>query len=539
MVLRVMFVLFYLSSPFRFFHEVPGLDMETLLKFGEWGTPGNAFFFTLHRLQVFLFWKLNGGHHPVLWHVLLQALMGAAGALMLSDIMLKVSGKRTLALLAGVLWALNPVELMYEFTTLQDSLVNFGILLSFWSFLKARQHRFAPLYALAAGCAAGCASTGRPVAVGMAFVLALWSAFYLYRRKAPLKRVLAYIGGILLVWGLFSSVNGIKIGKFSCFFNPVPYAVSVNTLPAESSPAAVQTPPALNPLVTTVFKMVQRIPRLWAPVEIPENLNIYFLRSKIPFFRVPFEFIPLCAAAGILFLIITGSWKRKTGLILLPILSLSFFLCIREPIGRYRLLLLPWFVLLTVWFFHYISKKNKYFAASVLMLVILFHLTCLSAPPLRAADFSAWGWALEKESGKTHPEAVKYFSAAFALKPEANNAIALITRAMRTDDRHLAERSAEHWMKVSSFSPLSCYYGALTAFPDQRKMKKFLDLAKPESLPSPLRFRYFLMQGNIAESARSFEAAVKYYRSALRLAEGTPAQRRYMEDMIKKLEMKK
>ena len=171
LVLRVMFALFYVSSPFRFYHTLPGLDMETLLRFGEWGSPGNSFFFTLHRLQVFLFWKLNNGLHPVLWHVLWQSFLGVAGAVMLSAAALRLTGKKYIALLSGVLWALNPVELMYEFTTLQDSLVNFGIILTIFAFLEARKHRFLFPYSLAAGAAAGVAATGRPVAIGLVLTL--------------------------------------------------------------------------------------------------------------------------------------------------------------------------------------------------------------------------------------------------------------------------------------------------------------------------------------------------------------------------------
>ena len=541
LVLRGIFVLFFLSSPFRFYHCIPGLDMETLLRFGEWGTPGNPFFFTLHRLQVFLFWKLNNGTHPVLLHVLWQSLLGAAGSLLLADIMLKITGKRYLALCAGLLWALNPVELMYEFTTLQDSLVNLGIIFSFRSFLAARKHHFRLLYALGAGAAAGLAATGRPVALGMTFVLGLWCLLYLRHRKLPLSRIFAFSGGILLVWLSFSAVNYVNNKTFSCFFNPVRYTVSINTTQA-SAPAAAPERASKFPLpqlFRTAVKMASRIPGLWDPVEIPENLNIYFLQKKIPFFRIPFEFLPLCAAAGILALFFTGRWKKKEGLPLLVIFSLAFFLCIREPIGRYRLLLLPWFVLITVWFFSFCCTRNK----ALLIFAVLFGLTAarsfLTAPPLRAADFSAWGWALEKEAGKITSEVLKHFSAAYALKPETNNAVALITRAMKTDDRVLAEKTALHWVSVSNNAPLARYYAALTVFPDFSRMKNYLENIPEKELPLRLRFRSHLMLGDANMRLRNPGEALRNYQSALRLPEGTPGQRRHAENMIKLLEVKK
>ena len=539
LLLRGVFLLFYLASPFRYFHCVPGLDMETLLHLGEWGTAGTPFFFTLHRLQVFLFWKLNGASHPVIWHVLWQSLLGSLGAALLADIMLKLSGKRNLALLAGLIWALNPVELMYEFTTLQDSLVNFGVILSFWSFLAARKHRFAPLCAFAAGAAAGVAGTGRPVATGMTLFLVCWCFYYLKRKKFSLKKGAFYGAGLLSVWLIFSFVNLQGNKTFTCFFNPVPYAVSVNSAPAPVQQSSGEKS-FLSQVAKTSLKMVCRIPKLLSPVERPENLNIYFLQSKIPFFRIPFEFLPLCAAAAMFLFGARGLWRKKEGIILIPIFTLAFFLCIREPIGRYRLLLLPWFCLLTVYFFDYCCKKKRtLFLAAALVLFFSFYRTALGAPPLRAADFSAWGWALEKEAGKITPEVMAHFQAAFNLKAETNNAVALITRAMQTENRSLAENSAKIWMESSGNSGISCYYAAVAAFPDYGKMQKFLSMVKKEELPGRLLARYYIMQGDVNCRFKDEKGALAAYKSAASSPECTQKLRNYAQQQIKKLEMKK
>ena len=539
LVLRGMFALFYHCSPFSYYHLLPGLDMKTLLRFGEWGTPENHFFFTLHRLQVFTFWKLNGNVHPVMWHVLFQALLGAAGAAMVGAAALRLTGKKHLALLSGVVWALNPVELMYEFTTLQDSLVNFGIILSIFAFLEARKRHFAPLFALGAGAAAGIAATGRPVAIGLVLCLGVWNLYYLYHRKLPLKRILFFAGGVLAVWGVFSTVNLIVIKRFNCFFNPVSYAVAVNTTPASASAPSAPVS-SVPPLVKTVFKMVLRTPQLLSPEEIPENLNIHFLRTKIPFFRIPFEFIPLCAAAAILFLLLTGRWKKKEGFLLVPVFALAVFLCIREPIGRYRLLLLPWFTLLTVWLFSYFSAKKSRLPLCLIVSGVLIFIGCtLTAHPLRGADHFAWGMALEKEAGKTTPEAMKEFKAAFLLKPDTNHAVSLITRAMTANDRTLAQETARKWMAASRNSTLSCYYAALAAFPEMDKMEHFFSFVKEKELPPKLRFRYYFMRGDISYRKGRFSEAAIFYKSALQLPEGTPAQRQYAEKMIQRPEMKK
>lgn len=540
LILRGVFALFYLSSPFRFFHTVPGLDMETLLRFGEWGTQGNSFFFTCHRLYTFLFWKMNNGVHPVMWHVLWQALLGAAGAVMLSDVLLKLTGKKSAALCAGLLWALNPVELMYEFTTLQDSLVNFGVILSFWSFLHARKHHFAPLCTLGAGAAAGVAATGRPVAVGLVFLLFCWNIFYIYRRKLPLKRIFPFAGAILLAWGIFSTVNYFKSSSFNCFFNPIAYTIAVNTSEGHvQKHASVPASPQAARLLTTGAKMVSRIPLLWNTVELPENLNIYFLRQQIPLLKLPFEFIMLLASVGTLLLIFSGKWRKKEGLLLLPVFSLVFFLCVRDPIGRYRLLLLPWFTLISVWTLFYCMRRKKTALICGLLLCGFTVLSLIQTRPLRASDHFAWGWALEKGSGKTTPEAMKHFAQAFFLKPDPNHAVSLITRAMKANDRPLAEKSAAFWMQKSNFSSLACYYGALAAFPDLRKMKICLDKVAEKELPRRLQFRYLLMQGDLHYRLKNGSEAVFFYKKALTLPEGTPGQRSYAANIIKTLEKKK
>ena len=158
----------------------------------------------------------------------------------------------------------------------------------------------------------------------------------------------------------------------------------------------------------------------------------------------------------------------------------------------------------------------------------------LFAPPLRAADHAAWGWALEKEAGKITPRVLQ----AFLLKPESNNAISLLTRAMRVNNRNLAEMAARHWIDVSGKSSLACYYGALTAFPRHGDMKVFLDMVKPQELPLTLRFRYCIMSGDVHAKLNAPKEALQSYKSALQLPAGTTAMRSYAVKNIKELEKK-
>ena len=54
----------WLDSPLRWFHRVPGLDMQTLLEFGQRLVDGIGLF-TLHRTLIAGVWLANGGAHHV------------------------------------------------------------------------------------------------------------------------------------------------------------------------------------------------------------------------------------------------------------------------------------------------------------------------------------------------------------------------------------------------------------------------------------------------------------------------------------------
>jgi hypothetical protein len=95
------------------------------------------------------------------------------------------------------------------------------------------------------------------------------------------------------------------------------------------------------------------------------------------------------------------------------------------------------------------------------------------------------------------------------------------------------------WMESSGNAPLACYYGALAAYPEYGVMKKHLALVKEKELPPLFRFRFFMMQGECALKTGDRAGALNFYRSALRIPEGTPAQRQYAEKTVQQLEKQK
>jgi len=522
---RLIFTASFISSPYRFYHEVPGLDMQTLLRFGEWGSSGNCFFFTPHRLLVWLCWRFHNFVHLPEAVIAVQALLGILLTAAIADAVLKLCGSRRIALAAGIAAALNPVGVIYEFSTLQDSMLTAFAFFGFWAILQARKHRFAPHWALLAGALIAWSTLGRPASLLLAAVLGSWVLYYLYRKK---KRHLApfFAAGALLVWGGACAANAAGGAGFNCFFNPVPYTVSYNA-GTENKAAAVNS----QAVRTTVFKMAKRIPAFFVPRELPENLNIYFLRKQFFVLNLPFEYLMIAAFLGAVLALF--KLHRKEGLVLVCTFSLLALLCVREPIGRYRLMLLPWFILLGAFALQMMLRRRS--AGMLLLAVFIFSEFFLPKNNLvRASDYTAWGWAIEGEAHKTTPESLKNFYRAFLMRPDNTGMVNVVTRAAALNIPQFALQKVIEPGKKSPLinQSLLHYYEALLLMPDAARAGTALLQVKPEELPPLFQFRYYFLCGEAIRLRNRPEARI-FYRKALQIPVGDPALRPKIEGFLK------
>ena len=339
LAVRLIFAWFFSSSYFAGYHRVPGLDMQTLLRFSEWNTGKDTTpFFTFHRLLIYLDWIIGGRNHHVWLIFAVQNLTGILGTLCIADTIRKLSGNRIAALAGGIAAGLYLPFMVYEFSILQECfMVNFA-LFAFWGMLNALHKRFSPASSLifAAGCFA--ASAGRPAAV---FFIGAMLLFCGYKMRRKLKKTVpfaAVLAGFFLFAMIFNRITG---GNFSPFYNVMPYTLEYNADPA--------TPQKQSTVFQAAKNAASRVPTLFKYGELPENQNIYFWCEKIPVFHLliaPGLLIPL-AAAGIMVILFSGAWKKRYGLLLLPVITLALPLCAREAIGRYRLMLVPYFFMIS------------------------------------------------------------------------------------------------------------------------------------------------------------------------------------------------
>ena len=154
---------------------------------------------------------------------------------------------------------------------------------------------------------------------------------------------------LLSVWGTAALFNGYFRDSFSPFFNVMPHLAEVHA--PETAAAAVQCTEeesgvALPGYIAVFIGAVKNVPMLFGMREIPENLDYDIIRKMLPILSFgPLLLMPF-AAAGMIALALL---KRKDLLVLyVAVAALVIPLASRVPIGRYRLMLIPFFLVFAV-----------------------------------------------------------------------------------------------------------------------------------------------------------------------------------------------
>ena len=542
----------WLDSPLRWFHRVPGLDMQTLLEFGQRLVDGIGLF-NLHRTLIAGVWLANGGAHHVEFLAAVQCVLGILSALLVTRITLHLFGKRSWALAAGIVTALYSPALMYEVTMLQESIVTFAVLLSFAGWLRAREKRFSPGRAVTAGILLGLATIGRPTALLWAGCAVIFS-FPPFRRGSSVRRALLVAAGCVGLWLSVGLLNQFHTGSFSPFFNVLPYATTVNAPPesaASPAPPAAQpeSSPSISPLKPFLrigWNALRRIPLLFFADEIPDNLNFYFIRQEF----LPLRFLPgpelliPAAVAGILLLIGSGRLLRREGLVLLIVAMLAPPLCGLHPVGRYRLLLYPYFAILAVYAFGWMSFRERLprrtrilIGTGVLVAVFGANQVLGTGSFLRSTDFVAWGIAAEYPEGRPTAVSMQSFGRALALSGGRNQsaAVNLLTRLIGVRQFDAALALARREQEVPGINrSLMHYYAGLSLLGGGHPAEAAQEFAasRPEEI-TPLAGKLHFFRGEAEQLRGNREKAALHYRDALTCTL-TPELRKWLENMLKK-----
>ncbi len=528
--LAVRLVLFFswLDSPLRFFHRIPGLDMQSLLRYGEWGVDGMPAVFTLHRTLVALVYHLNGGAHSVVALAVIQMFCGVGTAVLTAYSALRLWGSRRAALAAGLVAAFYAPAVMYELSMLQETLLLFAFSASFAGILRARRHHFSRSAGLLAGILLGLASIGRPTALLWVVAAVGWSGAILFRqRKGRWRRAGWIVAGVAAVWILVTVLNWSFNGGRSPFFNVIGYSATVNNLEPSAAGGTGEAGATFRSSVPyRLFRIglnaAGRVPMVFLAHEIPDNLNYYFIRDCFPGLKLligPGLLIPF-ALAGLLLVLLTGRFLKREGVIVLAVLTLALPISANWPMGRYRLILLLPFALLAVESVRIALRRPRrlFLPLSGAVLAAAFFVNPMRETPFwRASDFVAWALALEQRAGgKTTPESVSVLVDGYRLTGAEAPAMNLLIRLIMLREFDAARRLIDDALanRVGNASLLH-YYAALLRMEQRDPAGAEAELSKCDpAAMEDLTIKYYFLRGEAARLQGRNAEARELYRKA-------------------------
>ena len=356
------------GSVLQAYNLLPGLDMETLMRFSNWtsGDPESAPMFVLHRFLLFFSYLAGGGNYNLTLIHALQSLAGTIAAVFAAYGAFLLTKRNLIALIAGVIYAVYGPVLLYECVALQESILVHTLTIALALYIKYAENSSANrLWGVAAGILLGLNSAGRPASAFAAAALAVYPFWLCRKDKLDFSRF-APLCGTAAVWLTAALFNGYFRNSFSPFFNVMPHLTDIHA----SGNSIEGVPASGNALVSygkVLLAAAKGVPHLLGIREIPENLDYYLLAHKYPFFSIGPVWLMAPAVTGI---IAVALLKRKNCLpLVIAFAALLLPLAARCPIGRYRLMLIPLFIWFTAALINeLISNKDKRLALAAILI---------------------------------------------------------------------------------------------------------------------------------------------------------------------------
>ena len=491
-----LFALYIVSgSALEAYNLLPGLDMETLLRFSNWKSSAQESLpmFVLHRFLLFGSLTLNGGSYNFVLIHALQSLFGVAASCAAAYGAYLLCKKEYIALTAGAFYALYGPTLLYESVALQESLLVHTLTIALALYLKYVENTDKYTYwGVISGVILGLNSSGRPATAFAAIALALYPFWLCRKEKLSFPRF-APLCAVAAVWLAAALFNGYFRHSFSPFFNVMPHLAEIHA--GESAGVSASS----NPLISygkVLLAAVKNSPLLLGAREIPENLDYYLLCRKYPLFCIgPVWLIP-AAMAGVISMLLL---KRKNTLpLFIALAAMLLPLAARCPIGRYRLMLVPLFVWFAAAFINeLVENKEKRLALGAILVGVL-GCNILDTPFERPNPAARHTYALACIKTGRRAEAVKEMQNAWEIShySYAPSGLFLITE-------HLANKdidSAEYIITQNRTKNIYFHYYLALVKTAQNNFKEALELLdaieEPRALgniyPKYLKLRDFL-----------------------------------------------
>ena len=533
LLVRVLLLINWWDSPVRWYCNISGLDMQTILQTAEWLYNGETTF-ALYKAILTAILFLNKGATCPEAVVIIQLISGIFIAPLVAWCTLRLWGKTYWALASGLLAALYAPAMMYQVLILKESILLFFALLSLTAVLWAHKHHFSSKALWICGIFLALACICRMNALPFCGLASLWIIACLFKKLKGVKKTILFRTsflalGILTVFVPISIINACLTEGSSFLPVQMPSIEYISKLGSIVNPTSMNvsltTPKTTSPKATNgfMFNMARKVPSIFSASEIPNNVNYYFLKDKLfplQYLIGPFLLIPLAVTALIL-LIFNRGILRKESILFVFIFSYMLPMCYFVPLARYRLVLIPVFCMLapypvfTVWKAWH-NKKLLWVLLPIMLWAIILYINLPLNSFLRATDFVSYGKGIQFKTGKS-TSALPYFYEAyqktkteetivnfawFLIKNRSpKDAVAVLLPAFKKSPNNLAYRY---------------YLGIAYFFTGQtEKAEQLFSKINPDDMEG-LKAKYYYFYENSLRAQNKHKAADKLHQRALK-----------------------
>jgi tetratricopeptide (TPR) repeat protein len=422
----------FIKSPFRYYHSIRGLDMMTLLAKGEKFIHGKTPF-SPFNLIIYIAHHIFPADFLPEGTVIIQMILGLITALLCTWLVLAITGNRYMAVTAGITASLYAPVLIYETQILKTTVYLFCSVLALTLLLYAKKKQFAFSWTALAGFSAmfplwerfsgilwpaaallwilllhissslkerhfSADATKTPVNITQLLITSLKKAF---------KPMLFFTAGIFISISAVTAVNiynnqssaGYYKANFRYIFKTGSAAEADINGPAVSGS---DTHKIKSHGTDTVKKKIilyfNKIKDIFSPVQIPNNINYYFVREKLPvlkFMPGPNLVIP-AALTGFLILLLNFKFLKKESILFFYaaafISPIFFFL----PLARYKTIMLPLIAFASAYSVFYLinaEKQKKLIFTVIIIFLYIFILSSDNTISRYSTDIYAYSYA--------------------------------------------------------------------------------------------------------------------------------------------------
>ena len=537
LLVRIVLAINWWDSPVRWYSNISGLDMKTILQTGEWLYNGGTSF-ALYKALLTAILFINKGVSCPEAVIIIQLIGGMLIAPLVTWCTFRIWGKKYWALASGLLAALYSPAMMYQVVILKESILLFFALLSLSAVLWVHKHHFSSKALWVCGIFLALACICRMNALPFCGLASLWIISCLFKKlkgnkKAVLYRTAFLALGILTVFIPVSIINACLTDGSAFLPVQMPSIVYISKLGSVVNPQSMNISLGTSqkkPIATTGFiiNVARKVPSVFSTYEIPNNINYYFLKYKLfplQYLIGPFLLIPFAVTALTLLLFNRGV-LRKESILFIYIFSYMLAMCYFIPLARYRLVLTPVFCMLAPYPFFALWRawSNKKLFPALLPVIVFAAVIYMNLPLkafLRSTDFVSYGKGIEYKTGKS-AAALPYFQEAYNMAPYEQMTIVNLSEALLKDrqpDKALKILIPAHEKEPENLAYR--YYLGIAYFFTQspEKAEKMFKKINPGDM-GDLKTKYYYFYESSLRMQKKYKAAAELRRKALKDANG-------------------